>query len=98
MKNIAKRYGPVAIGFHLSVEAAVLGGFYFAVTHDLDVPALLDKVEGYTGMHVPISPTASNLLVAFLLTTSLTGLPRTILTVVATPWIARWIGWKKKKI
>lgn len=72
----------------------VLGGFYYAVTHDLDVASLLAYVEDLTGWRVPISPEASQFLVAYLLTTSLTGFPRTVLTVVATPYIARGLGWK----
>ncbi|KAJ8600593.1 hypothetical protein CTAYLR_008186 [Chrysophaeum taylorii] len=94
LRRLATTYGPLALGFHIGVEVLVFGGFYYGVTHDLDVPVLLAKVENLTGWAVPISPQASNLLVAYLLTTSLTGFPRTVLTVVATPWIAKRLGWK----
>ena len=97
LRGIAVTYGPLAIGFHLSVEAVVFGGFYTALGQGLDVTALLDKVEDFTGFQIPISPTASRAIAALGLTTSLTGFPRTVLTVLATPWLARRLGWNPKK-
>jgi len=94
LRRLAATYGPLAIGVHLSVEAVVLGGFYWSLGNGLDVDVLAAEVEAATGFKVPLSPTASRALAAYVLTTTLTGFPRTILTVVATPWLAKRIGWK----
>mmetsp|Transcript_634 Transcript_634/g.811 ORF Transcript_634/g.811 Transcript_634/m.811 type:complete len:175 (+) Transcript_634:57-581(+) len=96
-KHLVSTYGPLALGFHFGVEAIVLGGFYWGVSNGLiDIKSLLDHFQSVTGTNVPIPGTASNILVSYILTTSLTGFPRTILTVVATPWLARRFGWTTK--
>jgi hypothetical protein len=59
------------------------------VENGLDVGSLLASVCEYTGYQIPVSPGTSAIAMAYLLTVSLTGFPRTVLTVVATPAIAR---------
>ncbi|KAJ1452276.1 hypothetical protein M885DRAFT_620087 [Pelagophyceae sp. CCMP2097] len=98
MSRLVKVYGPVALGFHFGIEAVVFGGFYLAVENGLDVGSLLASVCEYTGYQIPVSPGTSAIAMAYLLTVSLTGFPRTVLTVVATPAIARRLGWSAKKL
>ena len=91
MKRLVSAYGPLALGFHVTTEVVVCGLFYLAVDHGMDVAALLSYVEALTGMdtsHV-VSPGAGSLVVAYALTVALTGIPRTFLTIAATPYIAR---------
>ena len=45
-----------------------------------------------------VSPGAGSLVVAYALTVALTGIPRTFLTIAATPYIARKLGWRPKKV
>ena len=100
MKRLVSAYGPLALGFHVTTEVVVCGLFYVAVDHGLDVGALLRYVEALTGMdtsHV-VSPGAGSLVVAYALTVALTGIPRTFLTIAATPYIARKLGWRPKKV
>ena len=100
MKRLVSAYGPLALGFHVTTEVVVCGLFYVAVDHGLDVGALLSYVEALTGMdtsHV-VSPGAGSLVVAYALTVALTGIPRTFLTIAATPYIARKLGWRPKKV
>ena len=99
MKRLVSAYGPLALGFHVTTEVVVCGLFYVAVDHGMDVAALLSYVEALTGMdtsHV-VSPGAGSLVVAYALTVALTGIPRTFLTIAATPYIARKLGWRPKK-
>ena len=100
MKRLVSAYGPLALGFHVTTEVVVCGLFYVAVDHGMDVAALLSYVEALTGMdtsHV-VSPGAGSLVVAYALTVALTGIPRTFLTIAATPYIARKLGWRPKKV
>ena len=100
MKRLVSAYGPLALGFHVTTEVVVCGLFYLAVDHGMDVAALLSYVEALTGMdtsHV-VSPGAGSLVVAYALTVALTGIPRTFLTIAATPYIARKLGWRPKKV
>ena len=64
----------------------------------MDVEALLAAFEQYTGLSTQgaISPGASSLLIAYCLTITLTGIPRTVLTLFATPWLAKRLGWRPK--
>lgn len=98
LRRMVYAYGPLALGFHVVVEIATFGGFYYGVANGLDVEALLAAFESYTqiSMAETITPGASNALVAYLLTTGVTGVPRTILTLTATPIIARKLGWRPK--
>ena len=97
--NRARRYGPLALGFHFGVEACVTGCFYVAIKYGLDVTSLLQFFHDCTGIDTSktLSPGSSTLVIAYALTGVLTGVPRTIFTVVATPAIARKLGWKPRK-
>ena len=99
MKRLVSAYGPLALGFHVTTEVVVCGLFYLAVDHGLDVGALLRVVESMTGtdMSTVVSSGAGTLGVAYALTVALTGIPRTFLTIAATPFIARKLGWRPKK-
>ena len=99
MKRLVSAYGPLALGFHVTTEVVVCGLFYLAVDHGLDVGALLRVVESMTGtdMSTVVSSGAGTLGVAYALTVALTGIPRTFLTIAATPYIARKLGWRPKK-
>ena len=99
MKRLVSAYGPLALGFHVTTEVVVCGLFYVAVDHGLDVGALLGVVESMTGtdMSTVVSSGAGTLGVAYALTVALTGIPRTFLTIAATPYIARKLGWRPKK-
>ena len=98
MKRLVSAYGPLALGFHVTTEVVVCGLFYLAVDHGLDVGALLRVVESMTGtdMSTVVSSGAGTLGVAYALTVALTGIPRTFLTIAATPYIARKLGWRQK--
>ena len=48
-------------------------------------------------MSTVVSSGAGTLGVAYALTVALTGIPRTFLTIAATPYIARKLGWRPKK-
>ena len=100
MKRLVSAYGPLALGFHVTTEVVVCGLFYLAVDHGLDVGALLRVVESMTGtdMSTVVSSGAGSLVVAYALTVALTGIPRTFLTIAATPYIARKLGWRPKKV
>ena len=100
MKRLVSAYGPLALGFHVTTEVVVCGLFYLAVDHGLDVGALLRVVESMTGtdMSTVVSSGAGTLGVAYALTVALTGIPRTFLTIAATPFIARKLGWRPKKV
>ena len=100
MKRLVSAYGPLALGFHVTTEVVVCGLFYVAVDHGLDVGALLRVVESMTGtdMSTVVSSGAGTLGVAYALTVALTGIPRTFLTIAATPYIARKLGWRPKKV
>jgi hypothetical protein len=100
MKRLVSAYGPLALGFHVTTEVVVCGLFYLAVDHGLDVGALLRVVESMTGtdMSTVVSSGAGTLGVAYALTVALTGIPRTFLTIAATPYIARKLGWRPKKV
>ena len=98
LKRLLYAYGPLALGFHIGVEVVVLGGFYYAVSTGMDVAALLSMFHDATGLDTSdvLTPGASSLLIAYGLTITLTGIPRTILTLVCTPLIARRLGWRPK--
>ena len=98
LKRLLYAYGPLALGFHIGVEVIVLGGFYYAVSTGMDVAALLSIFHDATGLDTSdvLTPGASSLLIAYGLTITLTGIPRTILTLVCTPLIARRLGWRPK--
>ena len=99
MKRLVSACGPLALGFHVTTEVIVCGLFYVAVDHGLDVGALLRYVEAVTGYDTSavVSSGAGTLGVAYALTVALTGIPRTFLTIAATPYIARKLGWRPKK-
>ena len=98
LKRLLYAYGPLALGFHIGVEVIVLGGFYYAVSTGMDVAALLSMFHEATGLDTSdvLTPGASSLLIAYGLTITLTGIPRTLLTLVCTPLIARRLGWRPK--
>jgi len=99
LKRLIYAYGPLALGFHLGCEALAFGSLYAAVSSGaIDVVALLASVEYHTGYDAAarISPGAGNAVVAYILTGTLTGIPRTVLTLTATPAIARKLGWRPK--
>lgn len=98
LKRLLYAYGPLALGFHIGVEVVVLGGFYYAVSTGMDVAALLSMFHDATGLDTSdvLTPGASSLLIAYGLTITLTGIPRTVLTLVCTPLIARRLGWRPK--
>ena len=98
LKRLLYAYGPLALGFHIGVEVIVLGGFYYAVSTGMDVAALLSIFHEATGLDTSdvLTPGASSLLIAYGLTITLTGIPRTVLTLVCTPLIARRLGWRPK--
>jgi len=100
MKRLVSAYGPLALGFHVTTEVVVCGLFYVAVDHGLDVGALLRYVEAVTGYDTSavVSSGAGTLGVAYALTVALTGIQRTFLTIAATPYIARKLGWRPKKV
>ena len=98
LKRLLYAYGPLALGFHIGVEVVVLGGFYYAVSTGMDVAALLSMFHEATGLDTSdvLTPGASSLLIAYGLTITLTGIPRTVLTLVCTPLVARRLGWRPK--
>lgn len=49
LRAILKKYGKVAVGFHFSVSAVSITGFYMAIMNNVDVESLLQKV-GISGV------------------------------------------------
>ncbi|KAK1324997.1 hypothetical protein QJS10_CPA01g00362 [Acorus calamus] len=44
LRELAKKYGRVAIGVHLSVSGASIAGLYVAIKNNVDVESVLSKV------------------------------------------------------
>lgn len=91
LKRFLKKYGRVAVTFHVSVFLATLGTCYSVVDYGgLDIPALVKNVPLLADNLPPAS--AGNLAIAYGMTSAV-GPPRAVLTVTLTPRIAKfWSG------
>lgn len=95
IKQIMKKYGPVAVSFHASVFLTTLGSFYGLIDYGLDVASLVKNVPIIA--HSLPHPGAGNIALAWALTT-VTGPFRGVITVTLTPSIARlWRGGHKAR-
>lgn len=43
--ELMKKYGKVALGVHLTVSGATIGGLYIAIKNNVDVESVLEKVR-----------------------------------------------------
>lgn len=86
MKELAKRYGPIAFVFHTSVYVTTLSAFYYGVGHGVDISSILSKIP-FVEMD-RLDPTAGQFAAAYA-AAMITGPVRAVLTMTATPHVAR---------
>jgi hypothetical protein len=86
MSDVIKKYGVVATVFHSSVYCTTLASVFTAISVGVDV-------EQYIGSMPESVGSAGTLAVAWSCT-AMTGPARGLLTVLATPRVARFIGWR----
>eukprot|EP01084_Bolivina_argentea_P198814 340321_1 len=87
LKEIVKKYGPFAIGTHTAVYAATLGCAYSLIGQGVDITSLVEWLPYYAdedGLEA-----ASGQFAAAYALTALTGPPRAVITVVASPHVTR---------
>ena len=90
-EKVIKRYGMIGLCFHTTCYICSLGCVYAALRSGLDFP----ESTAFILENLNVSEDAGMLAVAWAVNASLTSIPRTVLTVVATPIIAkRFFGYK----
>lgn len=90
LRRFLKKYGRVAVTFHISVFLATLGTCYSVVDYGgLDIPALVKDFPLLADNLPPAS--AGNLAIAYGMTSAV-GPPRAVLTITLTPRIARFFS------
>lgn len=95
LKRFLKKYGRVAVAFHLSVFFTTLGTCYSVVDYGgLDIPALVKDIPILANNLPPAS--AGNLAIAYGMTSAI-GPPRAVLTVLVTPKIAKMLDGRESK-
>ena len=92
-KTLVRKYGPIAVVFHLSVYGTTLMGFYKAVEWKLVSAGDAVDMARWVGLDrfmdlEKVNPSAGNLAVAWVLA-KFTEPVRWILTAMCTPRIAR---------
>ena len=90
-----KQYGVTAVAFHSTVYVTTLGSFYFAIENGFDTSSMLEQYLNIKIEDMPIPESAGNLALAYVSTAIATSLPRGMLTVAATPLLAKYIRRKK---
>ena len=85
VKKVIKRYGMIGLCFHTTCYICSLGCVYAALRSGLDFP----ESTAFIRENLNVSEEAGMLAVAWAINASLTSIPRTVLTVVATPIIAK---------
>ena len=88
-----KQYGIVGFCFHSTCYLTSLGCVYAAIKSGFDFPEATEYLSNTLGL----PEDAGVLAVAWGVNAWLTAIPRTILTVVATPVIAKYVGYEMKK-
>ncbi|CAM9603249.1 unnamed protein product [Scytosiphon promiscuus] len=95
LKRFMKKYGRVAVAFHLSVFFTTLGTCYSLVDYGgLDMAVLVKDIPILADNLPPAS--AGNLAIAYGMTSAI-GPPRAILTVTLTPRIAKFLEGREAK-
>ncbi|CAM9918806.1 unnamed protein product, partial [Hapterophycus canaliculatus] len=95
LKRFMKKYGRVAVTFHLSVFLTTLGTCYSLVDYGgLDMAVLVKDIPILADNLPPAS--AGNLAIAYGMTSAI-GPPRAILTVTLTPRIAKFLDGREAK-
>ena len=85
-KAVMEKYGWLALGVHSTVYAMSLAGFFCGIEmFGLDASTYM---ESY-GVLKNLPPEAGTLAIAWAMNSAITGVPRTALTVVATPVVAQ---------
>ena len=85
-KAVMEKYGWLALGLHSTVYAMSLAGFFCGIEmFGLDASTYM---ESY-GVLKNLPPEAGTLAIAWAMNSAITGVPRTALTVVATPVVAQ---------
>ena len=92
VKTIIKQYGIVGFCFHSTCYLTSLGCVYAAMKSGFDFPDATEYLSNTLGL----PEDAGFLAVAWGVNAWLTAVPRTMLTVVATPVIAKHLGYKIK--
>ena len=88
LKHVMKRYGTTAVLFHSSVYVLSYSSVFLSIHYGLDAEALLKSLgAGEIGI-----PAEAGEFAAAWAVTAISGPPRGLLTVVATPLIARRFG------
>jgi hypothetical protein len=86
LKDTMTRYGKTATAFHSTVYVATLGVTFVAVSNGLDSSALLTSI----GVDDSVIPSGAGEAAASWALCAVTGPPRSVLTIVATPVVSRW--------
>lgn len=95
LKRFLKKYGRVAVTFHLTVFFTTLGACYSVVDYGgLDIPAVVKDVPLLANNLPPAS--AGNLAIAYGMTSAI-GPPRAVLTILVTPKIAKMLDGREPK-
>ena len=91
VKKVIKKYGMIGLCFHTTCYICSLGCVYAALQNGFDFP----ESTAYLRDTLNVSEDAGLLAVAWGVNASLTSVPRSVLTVVATPVIAKkFFGYK----
>ena len=85
VKKVIKKYGMIGLCFHTTCYLCSLGCVYAALRSGLDFP----ESTAFIREKFNISEEAGTLAVAWGINAGLTSVPRSVLTVIATPIIAR---------
>lgn len=94
LKEVLKRYGRIAVGFHSAVYVVTLSGVYIALHYGVDATNLLAMLPNYDPAKVP--PQSTTFAAAYLVT-AVTGPARGVLTVACAPVIARALERRRNK-
>ena len=93
VKKVIKQYGMIGFCFHTTCYFTSLGCVYAAMSNGLEFP----EATEYLSENLGLPEEAGIFAIAWGVNAWLTSVPRTVLTVVATPTIAKYLGYKEKK-
>mgnify|MGYP001186561672 CR=1 FL=1 len=93
VKKVIKQYGMIGFCFHTTCYFTSLGCVYAAISNGLEFP----EATEYLSENLGLPEEAGIFAIAWGVNAWLTSVPRTVLTVVATPTIAKYLGYKEKK-
>lgn len=89
LKEVLRKYGRTALVFHTTLFAATLSGAYGAIRYGVDIEKYLHKVP-FVDL-TRLDPQAGTFALAYVSTLA-TGPARGVITIGATPILARWLA------